>query len=180
MLLLAWPLMVHATCDDTELTSYVLQQVSSGVLESNVPLDDSIREAYRGTCAMEQQIKQQKENIRRLNLQLSNAMDTEADLNESLGEYKGAFGEIEEISHRQNEMIKELIEDFDMYQRKQKAQYVVPAALGLVAGYLKYQGDENATALDVVAYGAAGFGVTLTLDQRNQLKVAAFVAKIWP
>lgn len=173
-------MLLHANCNDAELDTYVQLQVSSGILQSDIELDSSIREAYRGTCAMEKVIRTQRDNIGRLNTNLSTALTAESELSDSLESYKTAFGDIEEISQRQNTMIKELVEDFDMYQRKQQTQYIVPAVLGLLAGYAKYNMDENATALDVAAYGAASFGLTLTLDQRSQLKVAGFIAKLWP
>ena len=80
----------------------------------------------------------------------------------------------------QNDFIKEIVDDFDFYQRKQQTQYILPTLVGLATGYAKYNGDENATALDVIAYGAAGFGVTLTLDQSSKLVVAGFFARLVP
>ncbi|MGR6871677.1 hypothetical protein ACU6U9_23595 [Pseudomonas sp. HK3] len=178
-ILICLPIKAIAQCSDDELNAYITQKViEPGILPAGTQLDDTIYNAYRGNCAMEQQINNQKRLITTLNTQIATQITMSTQLDNHLEDYKEVFGDIQKIGNKQNNLIKEIVDDFDFYKRKQITQYLLPALVGLKIGYDKWQNDDSSSDLDALAYGMAGFGISLTIDQNTGLNVAGFFAKL--
>lgn len=178
-MLVCLPIKVIAQCNDAELNAYITQKlIEPGILSADTKIDETIYRAYRGNCSMEQQINQQKVLITTLNTQIATQITTSTQLDNHIQDYKEVFGDIQETSAKQNDLIREIVNDFEFYKRKQATQYILPTLIALKVGYDKWQSDDSSSELDALAYGMAGFGVSLTLDQSTGLKVAGFFAKL--